>query len=214
MGSVFCPKCGQGCLPGTLICPGCGELIDGDEVAPALIIDADVSKNDPAPAVSNQPALVEPAAPAAVVPPQTPPATVMVRPIVNLVLLRINDEVVDSPESGQVFQVPVKRGLIWIGRADPTKHPPLVPDIDFSSLFAVHLVGDQPPVSRRQASLRWANNRPILRAGGRAGTWYQSGGSGQVRAIMSYREVELQDSDVIIFGYPTGAHIAFRAEFS
>jgi len=211
MGQVFCPQCGQGVFPGTLICDQCNALIDGEEVAPGLIIDAIVPENGPDPVVDllGQPALVEPAQPD---PPQAP-VMVTVQPLVRLALLRINDRTFASPETHQIFHVPIKNGLVWIGRADPTKRPPFIPDVDFSSLFAVHLVGDQPPVSRRQASLRWENNRPVLKAGGRAGTWHQHGGSGQIRAIMSYCEVTLQDRDVIIFGYPTAAHIAFRVEF-
>jgi hypothetical protein len=219
MGKVFCPNCGEDSVPGTLICPKCNSLIDGQEVAPGLIIDAVVSENDLAQA-TDPPVLVEPdppiAAPVVVDPLQTPPAMAKVQPLVHLVLVSVNGERVDSPVPGQIFQVPVRDDLIWIGRNDPTKSPPYIPGIDLSILFAVHLVGEeQPPVSRRQGSLRWMDNGQLrFRTGHRARTWIQCIGHDQPRVLQSNEDIFLQNGDVLIFGHPKGVHVAFRVEFS
>tara|TARA_Y100000294_G_C8271798_1_gene223119 strand:+ start:77 stop:493 length:417 start_codon:yes stop_codon:yes gene_type:complete len=127
----------------------------------------------------------------------------------RLVLQRINHYTFVDPDSKQIYRVPQKDGLIRLG-ARPNKAD-RVPEINLSSVLRSQFCQQRPKIVPNHVILEWVHHGLKLRAGS-GQTWHQRALNGQIRRL-GYRDtITLGNSDLLIFGHPSGAHVAFRVE--
>jgi len=195
---VICPKCQAKFLHGTDVCWECGQVIDPEAFASRII-------NGDSPMVVPQGNRKK------VLPGAGLPAVILHTAV--LILVRHNKKVYPEDTAPQ-FTIPEKQGPIVVGRADYTNKPPIVPPIDLTSLFTVHLVDvEQPCVSRVQAALYHTDTGFRIRAGFGASTWVRRSGSPNFVRIRDGEECELNSRDIITFGHPGRDHVRLRIVF-
>lgn len=190
---ITCPICGVQYLHGTLICPADGtEFFEEGELPPG---ETDVFL----PVLAGHEAVV------------------VENGVPRLLLSHIGGHRLDPSSASPVYHVPeavLREGRpVFIGRADWTKQPPVLPHVDLTDLFLGRAGAGQSPVSRIHASIRLIDGRLQLRAGTRASTWIRRSGSTLIVRVCPNRHEALRRLDEIVLGDPKSVHVRFRFLF-
>ena len=204
----ICPKCGNNYTRGAIVCLRCGEVLvtvsspsppdnrtdDDSSLADATSVDE--------PEESHSESTVEDDEDNRDTDPALVPAknTGIVRVIITRIL-GVESSVVFDLDLADIMKHPAR-----IGRRDEDKRISIRPEVDLTDV-----VGENPPLSRLQASLHWENGVLKLNAvSGTVGTWIRQSGAKRRKRVAPHTAIEVKHKDEFLFGVARAKNIRGR----